>query len=109
MFAELPPRDVLLSQLLFLLLSPATKLVRLLNEPGSAFARLLSARANKMPAPEPAGGPVAEAVASKEQPAETIEGQAPSADVKEEAPKVEAGAESAPATESKMEEPPAPE
>ena len=38
--AELPSREVLLAQLLGLLLSPATKLVRLLNEPGSALARL---------------------------------------------------------------------
>ena len=48
--ADLPPRDVLLGQLLGLLLSPATKLVRLLNEPGSAFARLLNAKAKTMPA-----------------------------------------------------------
>src|ERR1700716_2511075 len=60
--AELPSREILLGQLLGLLLSPATKLVRVLNEPGSAFARLLNARASKMPAvkeakpaePEPA-------------------------------------------------------
>src|SRR5437588_6036252 len=45
--AELPPREVLLAQLLGLLLSPATKLVRLLNEPGSALARLLNAKAHK--------------------------------------------------------------
>jgi len=48
--AELPPRDVLLAQLLGLLLSPATKLVRLLNEPGAALARLLNAQKEKMPA-----------------------------------------------------------
>ena len=45
--AELPPREVLLAQLLGLLLSPATKLARLLNEPGAALARLLSAKAQK--------------------------------------------------------------
>jgi large subunit ribosomal protein L10 len=45
--AELPPREVLLGQLLGLLLSPATKLVRLLKEPGSALARLLNAKAEK--------------------------------------------------------------
>jgi hypothetical protein len=33
--------------LLGLLLSPATRLVRLLNEPGSALARLLKAKAEK--------------------------------------------------------------
>lgn len=45
--AELPPREVMLAQLLGLLLSPATKLVRLLNEPGAALARLLNAKAEK--------------------------------------------------------------
>src|SRR6202162_555292 len=45
--ADLPPREILQAQLLGLLLSPATKLVRLLNEPGSALARLLKARAEK--------------------------------------------------------------
>jgi large subunit ribosomal protein L10 len=45
--AELPPREVLLAQLLGLLMSPATKLVRLLNEPASALARLLNAKAEK--------------------------------------------------------------
>ena len=48
--ADLPAREVLLGQLLGLLLSPATKLVRLLNEPGSALARLLSAKEKTMPA-----------------------------------------------------------
>ncbi|MDQ2659947.1 MAG: 50S ribosomal protein L10, partial [Verrucomicrobiota bacterium] len=41
MLAELPARDVLLSQFLALLLAPATSLVRVLNEPATAFARLL--------------------------------------------------------------------
>jgi large subunit ribosomal protein L10 len=45
--AELPPREVLLAQLLGLLLSPATKLARLLNEPGAALARMLNAKAQK--------------------------------------------------------------
>ncbi|HJX81965.1 MAG TPA: 50S ribosomal protein L10 [Candidatus Udaeobacter sp.] len=45
--ADLPPRDVLQAQLLGLFLSPATRLVRLLNEPGSALARLLNAKAEK--------------------------------------------------------------
>ena len=45
--AELPSREILLSQLLGLLLAPATRLVRLLNEPASAFARLLKARGDK--------------------------------------------------------------
>ena len=45
--ADLPPREVLQAQLLGLFLSPATKLVRLLNEPASAFARLLKAKSEK--------------------------------------------------------------
>jgi large subunit ribosomal protein L10 len=45
--ADLPPREVLQAQLLGLLLLPATKLVRLLNEPASAFARLLKAKSEK--------------------------------------------------------------
>ena len=49
--AELPPRETLQAQLLGLLLSPATRLVRLLNEPGAAFARLLKAKAEKEGAP----------------------------------------------------------
>jgi len=45
--AELPTREILQAQLLGLLLSPATRLVRVLNEPGAALARLLSAKAEK--------------------------------------------------------------
>src|SRR6266576_4601785 len=45
--ADLPPREVLQAQLLGLLLSSATRLVRLLNEPGSALARLLKAKSEK--------------------------------------------------------------
>ena len=49
--AELPAREILQTQLLGLLLSPATRLVRLFNEPGAALARLLSAKAEKEGAP----------------------------------------------------------
>jgi large subunit ribosomal protein L10 len=45
--ADLPPREILQAQLLGLLLSPAARLVRLLNEPGSALARVLKARSEK--------------------------------------------------------------
>ena len=45
--ADLPPREVLLAQLLGLLMSPATKLVRLLNEPAASLARLLNAKVQK--------------------------------------------------------------
>src|SRR3989440_2042872 len=49
--ADLPSREVLLAQLLGLLIAPATRLVRVLNEPASAFARLLKAKGEAMPAP----------------------------------------------------------
>ncbi len=55
--AELPPREVLLAQLLGLLLSPMTQLARLLNEPGASLARLLQAKSDKE------GGASAEAAA----------------------------------------------
>jgi large subunit ribosomal protein L10 len=45
--ADLPSREVLQSQLLGVLLAPATKLVRVLNEPAAALARLLNAKAQK--------------------------------------------------------------
>ena len=45
--AELPTREILQAQLLGLLLSPATRLVRLFNEPAAALARLLNAKAEK--------------------------------------------------------------
>jgi len=45
--ADLPPREILRAQLLGLLLSPATRFVRVLNEPGAALARLLKAKAEK--------------------------------------------------------------
>jgi large subunit ribosomal protein L10 len=45
--ADLPSREVLLSQFLGVLLAPATKLVRTLNEPAASLARLLNARAEK--------------------------------------------------------------
>ena len=43
--ASLPSKEVLQSQLLGLLLMPATKLVRTLNEPGASLARVLAAKA----------------------------------------------------------------
>ncbi len=64
--AELPARDVLLSQLLGLLMMPATSLVRVLNEPASAFARLLKAKGEKgggAEAPQTDAAPAAEASA----------------------------------------------
>ena len=115
--AELPAREVLLSQLLGLLLAPATRLVRVLNEPASAFARLLKAKGDKdeasaaataAPAPEaPAPAPSAEAAPTPEAPAAAPEApaaapEAPAAEAKQEAPVAEAkeevpAAEQAPA------------
>ncbi len=45
--AELPPKEVLQAQFLGVLTSPASKLVRTLNEPGSSLARLLQAKADQ--------------------------------------------------------------
>ena len=45
--ADLPSREVLLSQFLGVLQAPASKLVRLLNEPASQLARVLKAKADK--------------------------------------------------------------
>ena len=42
--ADLPPLPVLQAQLLGLLNSPASKLVRTLNEPGASLARVLKAK-----------------------------------------------------------------
>ena len=90
--ADLPPENVLRGQLLGLLLSPATKLVRVLNEPGTSLARLLNAKASKgEPAPK-------EEVPSQEEP--TVPAPAP-ADTE---PK-----EVTSSAETKKEEPPATE
>ena len=89
--AELPAREILLAQLLGLLQAPATRLVRILNEPASAFARLLKAKADK-------GDSASVAEAKKEEvPA------APAAEVAPAAPTAEA----APAAESTTGETPA--
>ena len=63
--ATLPPREIVLAQLLGLLNAPATRLVRLLNEPGSLVARALDAIGKKsgesgptaQSAGEPSAGP----------------------------------------------------
>jgi large subunit ribosomal protein L10 len=72
--AELPSREILLAQLLGLLQAPATRLVRILNEPAAAFARLLKAKGDKGDA-----APAAEAK-KEEAPAATAEA-APAAEV----------------------------
>ncbi len=48
--ADLPSKESLQSQLLGLLQTPATQIVRLLNEPGSMLARVLQANLDKAPA-----------------------------------------------------------
>jgi len=45
--AELPPKEVILAQLLAVIQAPATQLVRLLNEPGARVARLVNALAER--------------------------------------------------------------
>ncbi len=45
--ATLPPREVVLGQLLGLINAPATRLVRLLNEPAAGLARLVDAIGKK--------------------------------------------------------------
>jgi large subunit ribosomal protein L10 len=45
--ADLPAREILLAQLLGILQAPAARLVRTLNEPASALARILAAKAQK--------------------------------------------------------------
>lgn len=90
--ADLPSKEVLQSQLLALLLTPATQLVRTLNEPGASLARVLKAIADKAPA---APTPAAAAPASPEAPAPVTEatepavGEAPAAEVAPEAPAAE--------------------
>lgn len=106
--AELPSREVLLSQLLGLLLMPATRLVRVLNEPASAFARLLAAKAEKGEAAAAAAAPAAEATQA-EPAAEAAAPEPPAAEAKaEEAPAAVAetppATEAAPAPESTAEE-----
>src|SRR5437016_3347771 len=91
--AELPSREILLAQLLGLFLAPATRLVRVLNEPAAAFARLLNAKASKMPAPEPV----------KQEAAAPKVSEAPVAIPTPEASAAEVKAEEPPAAEPKKE------
>ena len=54
--AVLPPREVILAQLLGLLQAPASRLARLLNEPGCALARLIDAAQKQQVSDAPGGG-----------------------------------------------------
>ncbi len=67
--AALPPREVILAQLLGLLMAPATQVVRLLNEPGTALARLVDAIGKKNGDPAPAAGSAAPPEAAPSDPA----------------------------------------
>src|SRR6266550_3420566 len=82
--AELPSREILLAQLLGLFQAPATRLVRILNEPAAAFARLLKAKGDK--------GDAAPAAEPKKE-------EAPAAPVAEAAPAAESTTEETPAAE----------
>jgi large subunit ribosomal protein L10 len=62
--AALPPREVVLAQLLGLIMAPATQLVRLLNEPGSALARVVDAIGKRNGDAAPAAGSAAPADAT---------------------------------------------
>jgi len=102
--AELPSREILLSQLLGLLLAPATRLVRVLNEPASAFARLLAAKGEKGEAAAAAAAPALPAAETPAPATSDATPDAPAAEAKsEQAPAATAEtapAEQAPATES---------
>ena len=100
--ADLPSREVLLSKLLGLLLAPATSLVRVLNEPASAFARLLKAKGEQGDSTPAAAAPEPEAPAAPEAAAPAAEAEAAPVAATETAPP-------APAPESPAPEAPAPE
>ena len=59
--ATLPPKEVILAQLLGLIQAPASQLVRLLNEPGSQLARLIDAIGKKNGEGAASAAPVTEA------------------------------------------------
>jgi large subunit ribosomal protein L10 len=77
--ASLPPREVILAQLLGLLQAPASQLVRLLNEPGSMVARVLDAIGRKAGehAPAAAEAPAPEAGTGEAPPAAAAPAEAP--------------------------------
>ena len=93
--ADLPSKEVLQSQLLALLLTPATQLVRTLNEPAASLARVLAAIAEKAPAApaaeaaQEAPAPVAEAPVAADAPAPAEEAPAAEAAPVADAPAAE--------------------
>jgi large subunit ribosomal protein L10 len=68
--ASLPPREVVLAQLLGLIMAPATRMVRLLNEPGSALARVVDAIGKKNGDTAPAAAAPGEAAPADAAPSE---------------------------------------
>jgi large subunit ribosomal protein L10 len=106
--AELPSREILLAKLLGLMLAPATQLVRVLNEPASAFARVLKAKGDQ-------GGPAPAPEVKQEAPAPEAKQEAPAAEAKQEQPAASAEGEqpaaeaAAPAEQSTTGETPAAE
>lgn len=78
--ADLPSKEVLQSQFLALLLTPATQLVRTLNEPGASLARVLAAIAEKAPAAKDPD-PVAEVPAPVTVAVEAVAAEVPVAEV----------------------------
>ena len=74
--AALPPREVVLGQLLGLLMAPATQVVRLLNEPGSALARVVDAIGKKNGDPAPAAGSAAPPTAAPAAPTDAAPSEA---------------------------------
>jgi large subunit ribosomal protein L10 len=82
--ADLPSREALLAQLLGLFMAPATRLVRVLNEPAAAFARLINAKASAMPAEAPKAEPVE--AKKEETPATEAKAETPAEPQKEEKP-----------------------
>jgi large subunit ribosomal protein L10 len=68
--ASLPPREVVLAQLLGLIMAPATRMVRLLNEPGSALARVVDAIGKKNGDTAPAAAAPSEAAPAEAAPSE---------------------------------------
>jgi large subunit ribosomal protein L10 len=66
--ATLPPKEVILGQLLGILQAPATQLVRLLNEPGSQLARLVDVIGKKNGAEAAAAAPPSDVAPAGEAP-----------------------------------------
>src|SRR3984893_239695 len=80
--AALPPREVVLAQLLGLIMAPATQVVRLLKEPGSALARVVDAigKKNGDAAPAVGGAAPSDAAPTDAAPTDAAPTDAPAGD-----------------------------